>query len=81
VSEIIDSKTQDAKAQAVKARDDLAATLDAIEDKLNVPKRVGELADTARASYSKNPVPWIIGGAAAAAVVIGLVAWAIFSDD
>jgi hypothetical protein len=81
VSDIIDSKTEAAKLHAVKAREELAATLDAIEDKLNVPKRVGELTETARASYAKNPVPWIIGGAAAAAVVIGLVAWAIFGDD
>lgn len=81
MSDVIGSKTEAAKLNAVKARDELAATLDAIEDKLNVPKRVGELADNARTSYSKNPVPWIIGGAAAAAVVIGLVAWAIFSDD
>ena len=81
MSDTTDSKTEAARLQAMRARDELAATLDAIEDKLNVPKRVGELAETARGSYSKNPVPWIIGGAAAAAVVIGLVAWAIFSDD
>ncbi|CAN5373179.1 hypothetical protein BH09ACT6_BH09ACT6_26440 [soil metagenome] len=70
-----------ARLNAAKARDELAATLDAIEDKLNVPKRVGELADNARTAYAKNPVPWIVGGAAVAAVVIGLVAWAIFRDD
>lgn len=74
MSVIIDSKTAAAKLQAVKARDDLAAALDAIEDKINVQKRV-------KASYQERPLPWIIGGAAAAAVVIGLVAWAIFSDD
>ncbi len=74
MSEIIGTKTEAAKLQAVKARDDLAATLDAIEDKLNVPKRVS-------ASYQKRPLPWIVGGAAAVAVVLGLVAWAIFSDD
>ncbi len=81
MTDITDSKTEAARLQAVKARDELAATLDAIEDMLNVPKRVGELADTARGAYSKQPVPWIIGGAAAAAVVIGLIAWAIFRDD
>ena len=81
MSDNIDSTTQEAKRRAVKARDELAATLDAIEDKLNVPKRVGELSERASAAYRKNPVPWIIGGAAAAAVVVGLVAWAIFSDD
>ena len=78
---IIDSKAQAAKAQAEKARDDLAATLDAIEDKLNVPKRLGELKGKASASYERNRTPWLIGGASVAAVVIGLVAWAIFSDD
>ena len=78
---IIDSKAQAAKAQAEKARDDLAATLDAIEDKLNVPKRLGELKGKASESYEQNRTPWLIGGASVAAVVIGLVAWAIFSDD
>jgi hypothetical protein len=63
------------------ARADLEATLDAIEDKLNVPKRFGELTDRARASYEKNPVPWIIGATAAAIVVAGVVAWAILSGD
>lgn len=61
-------------AAAKKARDDLATTLDAIEGKLNVPKRVAE-------SYQQNRMPWLIGGAIAAAVVIGTIAWAIFSDD
>ena len=73
--------TTDAKNQAAKARADLAATLDALEDRLNVPKRVSELGSKAVASYEKNPLPWIIGGVAAAVVVVGLVAWAIFSDD
>ena len=63
------------------ARADLEATLDAIEDKLNVPKRLGELTDAAKSSYDKNPVPWIIGAVAAAVVVAGVVAWALLSDD
>ena len=73
--------TIDAKNEAAKARADLAATLDALEDRLNVPKRVSELGSKAVASYEKNPLPWIIGGVAAAVVAVGLVAWAIFSDD
>jgi len=73
--------TEVAKAKAVQARDALADTLDALDDKFNVPKRTGELADKAKASYERNPVPWIIGGAAAAIVVVGLVAWAIFGGD
>jgi len=73
--------TTDAKNQAAKARADLAATLDQLEDRLNVPKRVSELGSKAVASYEKNPLPWIIGGVAAAVVAVGLVAWAIFSED
>lgn len=73
--------TQDAKNQAAKARAELAATLDAIEDRLNVPKRAQELQQKAVASYEKNPLPWIIGGVAVAVIAAGLVAWAIFSDD
>ena len=73
--------TIDAKNSAAKARADLAATLDQLEDRLNVPKRVSELGSKAVASYEKNPLPWIIGGVAAAVVAVGLVAWAIFSDD
>ena len=61
-------------AAAKKARDDLAITLDAIEDKLNVPRRVSE-------SFHERRAPWLIGGAVAAAFAIGAIAWAIFSDD
>ena len=77
----IDSKAQAAKAQAQRARDDLASTLDAIEDKFNVPKRVTELGEKAASAYRQNPVPWIVGGVAVAVIAVGLVAWAIFSDD
>ncbi|MEQ1735035.1 MAG: DUF3618 domain-containing protein [Rhodoglobus sp.] len=63
------------------ARTDLEQTLDAIEDKLNVSKRVGEASTRVRSSYESNPLPWIIGASAAAIVVVGLVAWAILSDD
>lgn len=66
---------------AAKARAELEETLHAIERKLNVPKRVNDLADKARDSYTANPVPWIVAATAAAAAVIGLVAWAILSDD
>jgi hypothetical protein len=73
--------TMDAKADAAKARAELAATLDAIEDKFNVPKRVSDLGKRAVSAYEKNPVPWIIGGVAVAVIAVGLVAWAIFNDD
>ncbi|GGL04059.1 hypothetical protein GCM10007382_24900 [Salinibacterium xinjiangense] len=71
----------DVDSRIAASRAELEATLDAIEDKLNVPKRMGELSKNARTSYESNPMPWIIGGLSAAAVVIGVVAWAILSND
>lgn len=62
-------------------RAELKETLDAIEDKFNVPKQFGELTRKAKASYSVNPVPWIVAGTAVAIAVAGVVAWAILSDD
>jgi hypothetical protein len=59
----------------------LEDTLDQLEDKLNVPKQVGQLTDKARRSYESNPVPWIIGATAIAIAVAGVVAWALLSDD
>lgn len=63
------------------ARSELEQTLEAIEDKLNVPKQVGELTTRVRESYQRNPLPWIIGGIAAAVAVAAVVAWAVLSDD
>lgn len=68
-------------ARTAQARAELEATLDAIEEKLNVPKRIGELGTRAKRSWDLNPLPWIIGGAVAVAVVGGLIAWAVLSDD
>jgi Protein of unknown function (DUF3618) len=68
-------------SQVSATRAQLENTLDAIEDKLNVPKQVSLLAQRSRASYEANPIPWIIGATAAAIVVAGLVAWAVLSDD
>ena len=59
----------------------LESTLDAIENKLNVPKQLNRYADKAKASYTENPVPWIVGATAVAISIAGIVAWAIFSDD
>lgn len=67
--------------RAAAAREELAETLDAIEDKFNIPKQSKIMADKVARSYEQNPVPWIIGATAAAVVVAGLVAWAIFGDD
>ncbi|MEP6478441.1 MAG: DUF3618 domain-containing protein [Rhodoglobus sp.] len=74
-----DSRTVESRIASTRA--ELQDTLDAIEDKLNVPKRVNELTDRAKASYESNPVPWIVGATAVAAGVIGLIAWAFLSGD
>jgi len=74
MSESIDTRVTSARAE-------LESTLDALEDKLNVPKQAAVLKDKALASYESNPIPWIIGATAAAIVVAGVVAWAILSDD
>jgi len=59
----------------------LESTLDAIEDKLNVKRQASRYAEKAKNAYSENPVPWIVGATAVAISVVGIVAWAIFSDD
>ncbi|TPW77967.1 DUF3618 domain-containing protein [Schumannella soli] len=72
------SSTDDARAAAAQARADLEQTLDAIEDKLNVPKRIGEVTKKAEVAYRDNPLPFVIGGAVAAITTVGLIAWGIF---
>ncbi|CAN5166059.1 hypothetical protein BH11ACT4_BH11ACT4_09040 [soil metagenome] len=69
------------ESRVASSRAELESTLDAIEDKLNVPKRVNELAAKARSSFETNRLPWIIGAVAAAVAVAGVVAWALLSDD
>lgn len=71
----------DIEAKIASTRAQLGETLDAIEDKLNVPKRATELAGRVKTSYESNPVPWIIGATVAAIAVAGVIAWAILSDD
>ncbi|MET1044722.1 MAG: DUF3618 domain-containing protein [Microbacteriaceae bacterium] len=75
------SETTELQAKAAASRAELTATLDAIEDKFNIPKQSKLMMKRAQASYERNPVPWIIGATAASIVVVGAVAWAIFSDD
>ncbi|MDJ0333633.1 DUF3618 domain-containing protein [Salinibacterium sp. G-O1] len=71
----------DVESRIQASRAELEATLDAIEEKLNVPKHVEELTEKVRTSYEANPMPWIIGGIATAVVAVGVVAWAILSND
>lgn len=62
-------------------RTELESTLDAIEDRLNVPKQFGRLTAKSKAAYRANPVPWIVGAVTAVVAVGGLVVWSILSDD
>lgn len=75
------SKEDDIQSQVARTRADLESTLDELEDKFNVPKRVGALTKKAQASYESNPTPWIVGATGVAIAIIGIVAWAIFSGD
>ncbi len=64
-------------ARAADARARLAATLDAIEEKFDVPKRTRAATARVKASYQRNPAPWIAGALGVAAVVAGGIAWAV----
>jgi hypothetical protein len=71
----------DIQSQVARTRAHLENTLDAIEDKFNVPKRASELSKRAKASYDSNPMPWIVGATGVAIAILGVIAWAIFSGD
>lgn len=62
------------------ARAELVATLNAIEDKINVPRKVNRLVAQGKKSVAQiqrdNPAA-IYAGIAAVAAVAGLAAWAI----
>jgi hypothetical protein len=62
------------------ARAELVSTLNAIEDKLNVPRKVSRAMARGRVAAAKlqkdNPAAFI-GGIAAVAAVAGAAAWAI----
>jgi hypothetical protein len=75
------SEESDIQDRVAKTRADLESTLDAIEDKLNVPKRVKALGKDAKASFDENKTPWIVGAAAGVAAIGGLIAWAVASRD
>lgn len=70
-----------ASERSAAARAELEEALDAIEDKLNVPKQLGILGDRARSSWETNPAQWIIGATAAIVVVGGIIAFAALRRD
>ncbi|QAY72464.1 DUF3618 domain-containing protein [Agromyces protaetiae] len=66
-----------ARAASQQARAEFAATLNALEDKLNVPKQVGKRVDrakaTARSFYDEQPGTAIAAGVAVALAIGGIV--------
>ncbi|AND15561.1 DUF3618 domain-containing protein [Rathayibacter tritici] len=68
------------KADIERARSELAATLDAIEYKVNVPRKLRmaqrNLGRKLRVVRRENPSA-LIAGAVGAAAAVGLVAWGI----
>ncbi|KZX21904.1 DUF3618 domain-containing protein [Rathayibacter tanaceti] len=68
------------KADIERARSELAATLDAIEDRINVPRKVRAaqraLQRKLQVVRRRNPSA-LIAGAVGAAAAVGLVAWGI----
>jgi len=73
--------SDDIDAKIAAQRANLENTLDAIENKLNVPMQVSRYADKAKVAYNENPTPWIVGATAVGIAVVGIVAWALFSGD
>jgi hypothetical protein len=61
------------RSDVVRARAELAATMDAIEYKLNVPKRTAERVQRLR---QENPAA-LAGIAAGAAVAVAGLVWAV----
>jgi hypothetical protein len=89
-TEVPGSPEVQARINATRA--ELDSTLGTIEDKLNVPKQFNRVSTQAKAvyevrreqamaSYRDKPVPWIVAATAVGIVVVGAIAWAIFSDD
>ncbi len=66
-----------AAERAAEARARLAATLDAIEEKFDVPKRARAATARVKSSYQRNPMPWIAGAVGVAAAVAGGIVWAV----
>jgi hypothetical protein len=71
------SNIDDIRAGVDRTRADLAATLNELEDKLNIPKQLGIKASQARASFGRDPLPWLAGVGSAALVVGGIALFAL----
>lgn len=68
---------EEIQASVDRTRAELAATLNELEDKLNIPKQLGIAASKAKDSFGDDPKPWLAGAAAAAAAVGGIALLAL----
>lgn len=76
------TESHGAAAARIRAgRSELEGTLNAIEDKINVPKQIGKLTAKTKALYEDNPVPWMIGAAAAVVAIGGLIALTVSREN
>jgi hypothetical protein len=71
------SDTDDIQARIDRTRAELAATLNELEDKLNVPKQLGMAGHRAKASFERDRAPWLAGVGVAALAVGGIVVAAV----
>ena len=69
----------DIQAHIDRTRAELAATLNELEDKLNVPKQLGIAGHRAKSSFSRDPLPWVAGAGVAALALVGVVVAAVRS--
>jgi len=69
----VSDQHDDIAARVAATRAQLFDTLDAIEDKLNVPKQIGIAASRFKRGLDEQPVPYLAGLAAGVAVVGGIV--------
>ncbi len=71
------SSADEIQAQVDRTRADLAATLNELEDKLNIPKQLGIQGHRAKASFDRDPKPWLVAAVSVAAVVGGIALLAL----
>lgn len=64
---------EEAREAAARARCELGANLDAIEDRLNAPKRLAE-------AYRLHPIRTVGIGIGILAATAGLIAWAVAAN-
>lgn len=73
-----------ARAQSELAREQFASTLDALEEKLNVPKQMGRARDRAKVRLRRlaDEQPGVlIGAGVGAALAIGATVWLIVRSN